>query len=100
MSRNYFTREDSWKRFFFVRGLTADEFYTDGGLKLNIEQLTHLELKISGYERIVFYDKDNKLYCYDDESFRLIHARGAEGKENSRPTRAVLRKRRNTYSSS
>ena len=93
MSRNYFTREDSWKRFFFVRGLTADEFYTDGGLKLNIEQLTHLELKISGYERIVFYDKDNKLYCYDDESFRLIHARGAEGKENSRPTRAVLRKR-------
>ena len=25
-----------------------------------------------GYERIVFFDNDQKLYCYDDESFKLL----------------------------
>ena len=76
MGSNYFTPENSWRHLFFVTGLTADEFYTDGGLKLNIEQLTYLELKKSGYERIVFYDKDNKLYCYDDDSFALLRVNG------------------------
>lgn len=76
MGSNYFTSENSWRHLFFVTGLTADEFYTDGGLKLNIEQLTYLELKKSGYERIVFYDKDYKLYCYDDESYALLRVNG------------------------
>lgn len=76
MGSNYFTPENSWRHLFFITGLTADEFYTDGGLKLNIEQLTYLELKKGGYERIVFYDKDNKLYCYDDDSFALLRVNG------------------------
>lgn len=85
MGRNYFTPENSWRHLFFVTGLTADEFYTDGGLKLNIEQLTYMELKRSGYERIVFYDRDNKLYCYDDESYALLRVNGSSRKtdENS-----------------
>lgn len=91
MGSNYFTPENSWRHLFFITGLTADEFYTDGGLKLNIEQLTYLELKKSGYERIVFYDKDNKLYCYDDDSFALLRVNGnnrkgktvAEGNSNT-----------------
>ena len=58
MGANYFTPENAWRHLFFIHGCTADEFYTDGGLKLNIEQLTQLELKRSGYERVVFYDKD------------------------------------------
>ena len=45
MENNYFTPENSWKHLFFITGLTADKFYTDGGLKLNIEQFTFLELK-------------------------------------------------------
>ena len=79
MGANYFTPENAWRHLFFIRGCTADEFYTDGGLKLNIEQLTQLELKRSGYERVVFYDKDQKLYCYDDESFALLRVRGGAG---------------------
>ena len=50
MENNYFTPENSWKHLFFITGLTADKFYTDGGLKLNIEQFTFLELKKRGYE--------------------------------------------------
>lgn len=80
MGTNYFIPENSWRHLFFVTGLTADEFYTDGGLKLNIEQLTYMELKKSGYERIVFYDKDNKLYCYDDESYSLLRVNGSNRK--------------------
>ena len=30
------------------------------------------KLKRNGYERIVFFDNDQKLYCYDDESFKLL----------------------------
>ena len=80
MGANYFTPENAWRHLFFIRGCTADEFYTDGGLKLNIEQLTQLELKRSGYERVVFYDKDQKLYCYDDESFALLRGRAVRAK--------------------
>lgn len=80
MGANYFTPENAWRHLFFIHGCTADEFYTDGGLKLNIEQLTQLELKRSGYERVVFYDKDQKLYCYDDESFALLRGRSGAGK--------------------
>lgn len=64
------------KRFFFVTGRTSDEFYTDGLLKLNIEQLIHIELKKVGYHRVVFFDKNNKLYTYDDESFELLSKNG------------------------
>lgn len=83
MGANYFTPKNAWRHLFFIKGLTADEFYTDGGLKLNIEQLTQLELKRSGYERVVFYDKDEKLYCYDEESYALLRVDGA-----SRPSSA------------
>ena len=103
MAKNYFTPENAWRHLFFVIGLTSDEFFTDSGLKLNIEQLTFLELKKSGYERIVFYSRDNKLSCYDDESFALLSVNGdrrnlerAKGEENaawSRRNRGLRRGR-------
>ena len=76
MNNTYFSSERATKRFFFVVGSTADMFYTDGLAKLNIEQLLHMELKHSGYRRVVFYDKNNKIYTYDDESYSLLNARG------------------------
>lgn len=85
MGANYFTDGAALKRMFFVSGSTSDEYYTDSGLKLNIEQLTYMELKRSGYERIVFYDENNKLYCYDDESFDLLNASGSKS-GGSRPS--------------
>ena len=69
---SYFSAENSWKRLFFITGKTADEFYMDSGIKMNIEQAIWQELKRNGYERIVFFDNDQKLYCYDDESFKLL----------------------------
>ena len=44
---NYFNYKNAWKHLFFVTGLTADEFFTDSGMKMDIEQFTHLELKKS-----------------------------------------------------
>lgn len=38
----------------FITGKTADEFYMDSGIKMNIEQAIWQELKRNGYERIVF----------------------------------------------
>ena len=71
-TNSYFSAENSWKRLFFITGKTADEFYTDSGVKMNIEQAIWQELKRNRYERIVFFDNDQKLYCYDDESFKLL----------------------------
>lgn len=51
---SYFSAENSWKRLFFITGKTADEFYMDSGIKMNIEQAIWQELKRNGYERIVF----------------------------------------------
>lgn len=76
MGGNYFTSENAWRHLYFITGQTSDEFYTDGGLKVDIEQLTYLELKKSGYKRIIFYDKDIKLYCYDDDSYALLSVHG------------------------
>lgn len=45
LDETFFSLENAMKRFFFVTGRTSDEFYTDGLLKLNIEQLIHIELK-------------------------------------------------------
>ena len=84
MAKNYFTAEHSWKRLYFINGKTADEFYPDSLSKLNIEQLTWQELKNSGYERIVFFDPDNKLYCYDDISYALLRKDSKEEDESSR----------------
>ena len=83
MADNYFSTNETWKHLFYVKGLTGDEFYSDGCTRLNIEQLVHMELKRSGYERIVFYDQEYKLQCYDEESFRLLR----EGKKSA-PSRA------------
>lgn len=42
---SYFSAENSWKRLFFITGKTADEFYMDSGIKMNIEQAIWQELK-------------------------------------------------------
>lgn len=72
MEKTFFTPERAMTRYFYVNGRTGDEFYTDGLCKLNIEQLLHMELKQNGYSRVVFFDQSNKLYTYDDESYRLF----------------------------
>ena len=72
MEKTFFTPERAMTRYFYVNGRTGDEFYTDGLCKVNIEQLLHMELKQNGYSRVVFFDQSNKLYTYDDESYRLF----------------------------
>ncbi len=75
MTNNCFTADASFRHLFFIKGLTADTFYPDNGMRTNIEWLVFLELKRSGYERIVYLDKNNMLYVYDDESFSLLAGR-------------------------
>lgn len=82
MIDTYFASGDAWKRFAFVEGYTADEFYTNSGLRLNIEQLLHLELRRIGYQRVVFYSEHKGFYCFDDASFALLSI-----PEPMRPTR-------------
>lgn len=72
MTTTYFNAERAVGRFYYVQGITSDEFYTDSGMKVNLEWLLFQELKRNGYERVIFYDSNWKLYCYDDDSFSLM----------------------------
>lgn len=81
MTNSYFTSQKAMGRFFYISGLTADSFYSESGQQEDIEWMVYKELKRNGYERIVFYDRDWKLYCYDDESFQLLN-HGKRAKES------------------
>jgi len=75
------------KRFFFLFGKTDDEF-CPGGLGLyNIEEMLHSQLKKAGYQRIVFFNGQQKIYFYDRESKRLCKRQDATSKNNSNASR-------------
>lgn len=78
METGYFTPQNAMRRFFYIEGLTADDFYSDSGMIGDIEWALFQELQQSGYERIIYYDKDWKMYCFDDTSYQLM-IRGREG---------------------
>ena len=59
-------------RFWYIGGLTSDEFYTADGMRLNLQQLLFQELKEAGYDRIIFYNSRNSMYCFDEHSFDLL----------------------------
>lgn len=69
---NFFTTESVLKRFFFVAGNTKDSFCSSDLAQTDLEFALYKELKANGYERIVFYSKKQKLYCFDQESYRLV----------------------------
>ncbi len=60
------------RRFWYLDGLTSDEFYLEDGMKTDLNWLIQKELKENGYEKIIFYDTVKRLYCYDDHSFALL----------------------------
>lgn len=69
-------------RFFFVTGYTEDNMVNDRLQLLNLEWELYSHLQKLGYERIVFYDRNQKLYCYDELSMRYLRL-GRQGVEPS-----------------
>lgn len=69
-------------RFFFVTGYTEDNMVNDRLQLLNLEWMLHSHLQKLGYERIVFYDRNLKLYCYDERSMRYLRL----GRQEETPT--------------
>lgn len=67
----YFTIENIAKRFFFVVGKTKDTFCDSGLNDLDLEFMLYNELKDAEYQRIIFYSKTQKIYCFDKDSYTL-----------------------------
>ena len=67
----YFTIENIAKRFFFVVGKTKDTFCDSGLNDLDLEFMLYNELKDAEYQRIIFYSKTQKIYCFDKDSYAL-----------------------------
>ena len=68
----YFTQSNIMKRFFFLVGKTKDTFVDESLQAYDLEYMLFDHLKKLGYERIVFYGKTQKLFCYDEHSYQLI----------------------------
>lgn len=66
------------QRFWYVSGLTSDEFYTDTCMLLNLTQFLFHELKEAGYEKIVFYNARKRLYCFDERSYAMLTGLNSE----------------------
>ena len=67
----YFTIENIAKRFFFVVGKTKDTFCDSGLNDMDLEFMLYNELKDAEYQRIIFYSKTQKIYCFDKDSYAL-----------------------------
>jgi SpoVK/Ycf46/Vps4 family AAA+-type ATPase len=67
----YFTQSNIMKRFFFVVGKTKDSFVNEALAVCDIEFSLQEHLKRLGYERIMFYSKTQKIYCFDKHSYDL-----------------------------
>lgn len=68
----YFTQSNIMKRFFFLVGKTKDTFVDETLASYDLEYMVFDHLKKQGYERIMFYGKVQKLFCYDEHSYQLI----------------------------
>ena len=60
------------KRFFFVVGKTKDTFVDETLSAYDLEFSLQNHLKKLGYERIMFYSKTQKIYCFDKHSYESI----------------------------
>lgn len=68
----YFKQSNIMKRFFFILGNTKDTFVDEALFACDLEYLLFEHLKSIGYERILFYGKTQKIFCYDKQSYSLV----------------------------
>ena len=68
----YFTQDNIMQRFFFVVGKTKDTFVDEALNAIDVETDLHRHLQELGYERIMFYSKTQKIFCYDETSYKLV----------------------------
>ena len=61
----FFTQSNIMKRFFFVVGKTKDTFVDESLGAYDLEFSLQDHLKKLGYERIMFYSKTQKIFCFD-----------------------------------
>ncbi len=80
------------RRFWYLGGLTGDEFYLENGMKTDLNWLVQKELKENGYEKIIFYNTVKRLYCYDERSFSLLRPGAAPAPAASPAPAAAPRK--------
>ena len=80
----YFTQDNIMQRFFFVVGKTKDTFIDEALNKFDVESLLYNHLHELGYERIMFYSKTQKIFCYDETSYKLVVNPNLNMKEQKR----------------
>lgn len=80
------------RRFWYLDGLTSDEFYPDSCMQLDLNQILYQELHQAGYEKIVFYNARKRLYCYDDASYTLLLGKEPDAAPQSAPRSNGLKK--------
>ncbi len=70
---SYFDPQLCMDGHFIITGNTNDVFYNPQLLRTDIKYELYRYLRhTQGFDAVVFLDRENSLYCYDDESFAII----------------------------
>ena len=71
--KTYFNEtQNILNRFFLIFGNTNDCFCDNNFVDMDLKYSLNKHLKDEGYERIVFYGKEEKIHFYDEESFNRM----------------------------
>lgn len=70
--RTYFSELASDHPHFIVAGHTDDRCCNDALQITSMEYELHRHLKSEGYDAVIFYNRTQKVYCYDYRSYRLF----------------------------
>lgn len=65
---------DVSEKYFMVTGYTEDNMVNDALQLVNLEWQLQDHLKKQDYERVIFYNRVQKLYCYDERSYQLMRS--------------------------
>ena len=83
MNAYFDVKKNILNRFFFIFGNTDDSFCGNNIVYMDLKFSLNKLLKDCGYKRTVFYGKNERIHCYDDESFNLL--RGSQEKREEYP---------------
>lgn len=85
-NNSYFSSELIEGGHYIITGLLNDNCVNDLYQVVDITQILHKELKDNDFDVIIYYDRNNRIYCYDARSaYLLTHANEEETAEVSQP---------------
>ncbi len=85
INESYFDPQLCMDGHYIITGNTNDVFYDPQLERTDIKYELYRCLKhVQGFDAVVFLDRENSLFCYDDESFAILKGGNEKGQDTGR----------------